>query len=79
MLKVKLICQNVRESKILKTLEKFGKNFSFHYSVCADKDHLQVEFDVKTLGARNEVLRRINKLKNIELISITTEKVESNG
>jgi len=63
------------ENKVVRTLEKFGKSFSFPYTVGADKDQLKLEFCVRNLAARTEILRRLRHVKGFELTTVRTDKV----
>ena len=74
MFRISLSCK-ASELKTIKALDKFGKSFPFRYYVKCNRDgSLGVDFKVKNLSARNEILRRLRHIKNFQLLDIKTEK-----
>jgi len=78
MFKINLNCDKSNENKVSKSLEKFGQNFQFIYTVMAN-DQLEIEFFCKNLSARNEIVRRLKHIKGFKILSMRTEKGEENG
>ena len=79
MLNIVLQCKGVSEMKMVNLLEKYGRSIRINYSVDGSDNNLQVSFNVRTISARNEILRRIKLLKKIELLTVQTHRGDDDG
>jgi hypothetical protein len=64
------------ENKVVRTLEKFSKGFDFPYSIHTNKGQFKLEFCVRNLAARTEILRRLRHVKGFELLSVDTQRLK---
>ena len=81
MFKVKLSCKVV-EAKAARTLDKFSKNSYFRYTIKStniEDSPISIDFDVKNLAARNELIRRFRHIRDFQLLEIQTERGRSDG